>query len=171
MHSISYAVFSLGISSWIWWFGAKRAAEIWCQTLRFEEDALLFFDGRTRHKMRLHSIARLELVLSPGGFHSAPSWVLSFHPRYGDGVNWNLSDFSLRVVFRVLVELRRRIDVSPVDVYSYDVPHLNDALQSASRRLGTLSPVPRKIDEDLASRPYWERFFEERRRHVQFTPN
>lgn len=151
----------------------ERIAAIWRQKFVLEDDCLIYFDGQMRHEFRYADIKMIRIG----------RWVGNYRARQNEGHSlallplddgpieqWDLSDFSLRVVLRLVCELARRADWPPVEICQTEFQNLKSELYDATRGLGALSPAPH--DEfDEAALSYWEKEIQKRERRYGFVPH
>lgn len=135
----------------------------------------MFFDGLMHREVQFSEMVRVKVYFSSGSFHwnKSISQTIAFHFREEKDMQiWDVSDFSIRAVFRVVAELFQHADLPPADVH-YSVLSTTEAgVCGEARGLGTLSLVPQeRLDANEEKRTDWERRIEELQRHALFTPN
>ena len=153
-------------------FARKRFAQIWRQKLIFEDDRLIYFDGQTPHEFLIAEIASIRVNRWTGNLRMRQNegHSLALLPQ-GDGTieHWDLSDFSLRIVLRVICELARRAEWPPVAIYQTEFKEMKAELQRAARGLGILASQPLdEIDETTLSR--WDKEIRSYERRYLFAP-
>jgi len=175
MRSPVYTLRVFVLTSWIWWFWAREVWRQWRKTLLVEPTSLLFFDGQTRHEVQLSALSLARIYLSTGNvrLRQPPSQTLFLHLKEEEAMLfWDVSNFSLRVIFRALVGISQYTDLPPVDVYYLAVSTADAGVCGSARGLSTLAPVPQEsLDANEEKRSDWEQRIEELQRHVRFTPN
>ena len=154
-------------------FARERFVQIWRQKLILKGDRLIYFDGQTRHQFLVAEIALIRLNRWTGNFRTRQNegHSLALLPQEnGKIAHWDLSDFSLRVVLRVVCELSRRAQHPPIEIFQTEFKEMKAELQRATRGLGILAPQPlHRVDETTFSR--WDKEIRRNERRYGFTPH
>ena len=152
-------------------FHRERIIQIWRQTVVLENDRLIYFDGQTRHEIRFAEMKLIRLNRWVGTMRQSAGHSLALMPQGDQKIeHWDLSDFSLRVVLRLVCELARRADWPAIEIYQTEFQNLKAELFGAVRGLGALASIDLgAVDE--ASLSFYEKEFRQRERCYLFTPH